>query len=112
MILNVAFNEGHLHIIEKLRLLLKNYPLVKLQELDEGSFLTKKEANKLKYHYGARLLPFANLTDNDRNHVEAFYTENHSFDLDYIKAVLDHWVLYNPIIEDGHDRTEEAEGGS
>jgi len=112
MILNVAFNEEHLPIIKKLRMLLENYPLVDLHELDEGSFLTKKEANKLKYHYGARVSPFANLTDNDGKHVEAFYSENRSFDLDYIKAVLDHWVLYNPIIEDGHDRTEETEGGS
>jgi hypothetical protein len=106
MILNVAFNDEHLPILKKLRLLMENYPLVRLHELDEGSFLTKKDANKLKYYYGARLLPFANLTDNDGNHVEAFYTENRSFDLDYIKAVLDHWVLYNPI-EDGYDRTEE-----
>ena len=108
MILNVAFNEEHLPIIKKLRTLLENYPLVDLHELDEGSFLTKKEANKLKYHYGARISPFANLTDNDKNHVEAFYSENKTFSLDYIKAVLDHWVLYNPI-EDGHSGNQEEE---
>jgi hypothetical protein len=112
MILNVAFNDSHEPIIKELRKLLKNYPLVELREYSENSYLTKKDALKLKYHYGTQISPFANLTDNDKNHVEAFYSENNTFNLDYIKAVLDHWVLYNPIIEDGHDRTEETEGGA
>lgn len=109
MILNVAFNDEK--SIEGLKSLLTLYPLVKLVELNENSYLTKKNALKLKYHYGAKLSPFASLTDNDGRHVEAFYMENKTFNLDYIKAVLDHWVLYNPI-EDGYDRTEETEGGA
>jgi hypothetical protein len=108
MILNVAFNDSHEPIIKKLRELLKNYPLVTLREYNENSFLTKKDALKLKYHYGTQISPFANLTDNDKNHVEAFYSENKTFSLDYIKAVLDHWVLYNPI-EDGHSGNQEEE---
>ena len=110
MILYVAFNDENQ--IKGLRELLENYPLVTLVELSEDSYQTKKDALKLKYHYGAKLSPFASLKDNDGKHIEAFYTENKSFVLDYIKAVLDHWVLYNPIIEDGHDRAEEAEGGA
>jgi hypothetical protein len=111
MILNVAFNDSHEPIIKELRKLLKNYPLVDLRELNEESFLTKKSALKLKYHYGTQISPFANLTDNDGKHVEAFYSENKTFNLDYIKAVLDHWVLYNPI-EDGHSGNQEETGGT
>ena len=111
MILNVAFNDSHEPIMIKLRELLKNYPLVELREYNENSFLTKKDANKLKYHYGTQISPFANLTDNDKNHIEAFYSENKTFNLDYIKAVLDHWVLYNPI-EDGHSGNQEEESGA
>ena len=111
MILNVAFNDTHLPIIKKLELLLENYPLVELKEYNEDVYNTRKEANKLRYHYGTRLLPFANLTDNDKNHVEAFYTEDKSFNLDYIKAVLDHWIVYNPI-QDGHSGSEEETGGA
>lgn len=111
MILNVAFKDSHEPIIKKLRELLKNYPLVELRELNEESYLTKKDALKLKYHYGTQISPFANLTDNEKNHVEAFYSENKTFNLDYIKAVLDHWVLYNPI-EDGYSGTEEETGGA
>ena len=33
--------------------------------------------------------------------MQAFYSENKTFNPDYLKIVLDHWVLYNPI-EDGH----------
>ena len=108
MILNVAFKDSHEPIIKELRKLLENYPLVNLKELNEESFLTKKDALKLKYHYGAQKSPFANLTDNDKVHIEAFYSENKTFSLDYIKAVLDHWVLYNPI-KDGHSGNQEEE---
>ena len=43
------------------------------------------------------------LTHNGK-HIQAFYSENKSFSLDYIKNVLDHWLLYNPI-EDGNSRS-------
>ena len=58
-------------------------------------------AFKLKHYYGAKLSPFACLIDNNGKHIQAFYSENKSFSLDYIKNVLDHWLLYNPI-EDGN----------
>ena len=96
MILKVAFkNEDS---IKGLQELLNNYPLIKLIELNEIS--DKINALKLKHYYGAKLSPFACLIDNNGKHVQAFYSENKSFSLDYIKNVLDHWLLYNPI-EDG-----------
>ena len=97
MILKVAFkNEDS---IKDLQELLKNYPLIELIEFNETS--NKKNALKLKHYYGAKLSPFACLIDNNGKHVQAFYSENKSFSLDYIKNVLDHWLLYNPI-EDGN----------
>ena len=97
MILKVAFkNEDS---IKDLQELLKNYPLIELIEFNETS--NKKNALKLKHYYGAKLSPFGCLIDNNGKHIQAFYSENKSFSLDYIKIVLDHWLLYNPI-EDGN----------
>ena len=97
MILKVAFkNEDS---IKGLQELLNNYPLIKLIELNQIS--DKINALKLKHYYGAKLSPFACLIDNNGKHIQAFYSENKSFSLDYIKNVLDHWLLYNPI-EDGN----------
>ena len=99
MILKVAFkNEDS---IKGLQELLNNYPLIKLIELNEIS--DKINALKLKHYYGAKLSPFACLIDNNGKHIQAFYSENKSFSLDYIKNVLDHWLLYNAI-EDGDSR--------
>ena len=93
MILKVAFkNEDS---IKGLQELLNNYPLIELIKLSETS--DKINALKLKHYYGAKLSPFACLIDNNGKHVQAFYSENKSFSLDYIKNVLDHWLLYNPI---------------
>ena len=97
MILKVAFkNEDSINGLQEL---LKNYPLIELIEFNETS--NKKNALKLKHYYGAKLSPFACLITNNGKHIQAFYSENKSFSLDYIKNVLDHWLLYNPI-EDGH----------
>ena len=99
MILKVAFkNEDS---IKGLQELLNNYPLIELIKLSEIS--DKINALKLKHYYGAKLSPFACLIDNNGKHVQAFYSENKSFSLDYIKNVLDHWLLYNPI-ENGNSR--------
>ena len=97
MILKVAFkNEDS---IKGLQELLNNYPLIELIKLSETS--DKRNALKLKHYYGAKLSPFACLIDNNGKHIQAFYSENKSFSLDYIKNVLDHWLLYNPI-KDGN----------
>ena len=98
MILKVAFkNEDS---IKGLQELLNNYPLIELIKLSE----TSNKINALKHYYGAKLSPFACLIDNNGKHIQAFYSENKSFSLDYIKNVLDHWLLYNPI-EDGNSRS-------
>ena len=100
MILKVVFkNEDS---IKGLQELLNNYPLIELIELNETS--DKINALKLKHYYGAKLSPFACLIDNNGKHIQAFYSENKSFSLDYIKNVLDHWLLYNQI-EDGSSRS-------
>ena len=100
MILKVAFkNEDSINGLQEL---LKNYPLVELIKLSETS--DKINALKKKHYYGAKLSPFACLIDNNGKHIQAFYSENKSFSLDYIKNVLDHWLLYNKI-EDGSSRS-------
>ena len=100
MILKVAFkNEDS---IKDLQELLNNYPLIELIKLSETS--NRVNAFKLKHYYGAKLSPFACLIDNNGKHIQAFYSENKSFSLDYIKNALDHWLLYNKI-EDGSSRS-------
>ena len=99
MILKVVFkNEDS---IKDLQEVLNNYPLIELIKLSETS--NKINALKLKHYYGAKLSPFACLIDNNGKHIQAFYSENKSFSLDYIKNALDHWLLYNPIV-DGNSR--------
>ena len=100
MILKVAFKNKD--SIKGLQELLNNYPLIELIKLSETS--NKINALKLKHYYGAKLSPFACLIDNNGKHIQAFYSENKSFSLDYIKNVLDHWLLYNQI-EDGSSRS-------
>ena len=100
MILKVAFKNEE--SIKDLQELLKNYPLIELIKLNETS--NKINALKLKHYYGAKLSPFACLITNNGKHIQAFYSENKSFSLDYIKNVLDHWLLYNQI-EDGSSRS-------
>ena len=100
MILKVAFkNEDSINGLQEL---LNNYPLVELIKLSETS--NRINAFKLKHYYGAKLSPFACLIDNNGKHIQAFYSENKSFSLDYIKNALDHWLLYNQI-EDGSSRS-------
>ena len=99
-ILKVAFkNEDSINGLQEL---LNNYPLVELIKLSETS--NRINAFKLKHYYGAKLSPFACLIDNNGKHIQAFYSENKSFSLDYIKNALDHWLLYNQI-EDGSSRS-------
>ena len=62
-------------------------------------------------YYATRANKFMVLLDNDLNVVQPFYVEDRTCALDYLKIVLDHWVLYNPI-EDGHSGTEEETGGA
>ena len=100
MILKVVFkNEDSINDLQEL---LKNDPLIELIKLNEIS--NRINAFKLKHYYGAKLSPFACLIDNNGKHIQAFYSENKSFSLDYIKNVLDHWLLYNKI-EDGSSRS-------
>lgn len=47
-----------------------------VEYIDENSLKGKKIAHKLKYHYGARVSPFAEFTDND--FVKVFYSEDDS----------------------------------
>ena len=111
MILNLAYTENDLDFLRKVKELLENYPLVELHAFCKDKYKEQKNYYKLLQHFATRAGKFMVLLDNDSNVVQPFYIEDRTFSIDYLKIVLDHWVLYNPI-EDGHDRTEETEGGS
>ena len=107
MILKLAYNNQLESFYIKVKELLENYPLVKLEAFNEDSFQSRRNAFKLKSIYGTKLLPFMVLLDQDKNVVEAFYSDNKSCTLDYLKVVLDHWMVYNPK-ENGYCRVKET----
>ena len=108
MILKLAYTGNDLDFHKKVEKLLEEYPLVKLEAFCRDKYQEQKNYYKLMQYYATRAGRFMVLMDNDQNVVQPFYVEDHTCDIDYLKIVLDHWVLYNPI-EDGHSGNQEEE---
>ena len=105
MILKVAYTGNDLNFLEDVKKVVEQYPLIKLETFCKDQRLTQKDYYKLMNYYATWASKFMVLLDNDLNVVQPFYVEDKTCTPDYLKIVLDHWVLYNPI-KDGHDRTE------
>lgn len=112
MILKLAYNSQTLSFYEELKKLVESYGLIELLAYDEDSYSTRKEAFKLKAYYGTRLVPFMVLLKDNNDIVEAFYSDNNSCRLDYLKDVLNHCLIYNHEKYTGLDRPEETERSS
>ena len=108
MILRVAYTGNDLDFLEGIKKVLEQYPLVKLEAFCRDQYPTQKDYYKLMNYYATGASKFMVLLDNDLNIVQPFYIENKTCAPDYLKIVLDHWVLYNPI-EDGHSGNQEEE---
>lgn len=106
MILKVAYTINDLDFIKDIEKVLEQYSLVKLEAFCKDKHLTQKDYYKLINYYATGASKFMVLLDNDLNVVQPFYIENKTCTPDYLKIVLDHWILYNPI-EYGHNRTKE-----
>lgn len=106
MILKVAYTVNDLDFIKDIKKVVEQYPLVKLETFCKDKHLTQKDYYKLINYYATGTSKFMVLLDNDLNVVQPFYIENKTCTPDYLKIVLDHWILYNPI-EYGHDRIKE-----
>ena len=106
MILRVAYTGNDLDFLEDIKKVVEQYPLVKLEAFCKDQHLTQKDYYKLMNYYATGARRFMVLLDNDLNIVQPFYTEDKTCAPDYLKIVLDHWVLYNPI-EDGHSGNQE-----
>lgn len=106
MILKLAYTSNDLDFHKEVKELLENYPLVELQAFCKDKYLEQKNYYKLMQYYATRASKFMVLVDNDQNVIQPFYVEDRTCSADYLKIVLDHWILYNPI-KDGHDRAEE-----
>ena len=109
MILKVAYTGNDLDFLKGIKKVLENYPLVKLEAFCRDQHLTQKNYYKLMNYYATRDSKFMVLLDNDLNTVQPFYVEDKTCTPDYLKIVLDHWVLYNPI-KDGRSRNQEEKG--
>jgi len=112
MILKLAYDNKTKSFYESVKELLENYQLVELLAFNEDNYATRKEAFKLKACYGTRLLPFMVLSKEDNSVIEAFYSDNNSCRLDYLKDVLDHCLIYNHEKYVGLDRSKETERNS
>ena len=106
MILKVAYTRNDLDFLKDIEKVLEYYPLVKLETFYRDQHLTQKDYYKLINYYATGASKFMVLLDNDLNTIQPFYTENKTCTPDYLKIVLDHWVLYNPI-ENGRSGNQE-----
>ena len=112
MTLKVSYNNNFVDFYENLKELLYKYPLVKLEGFNEDIYSQRKNCFKLRGVFGTKMPLFAALYDRDNKVITAFYSENNSCTIGYITDVLNHWVLYNPIEDDGRSRTEETASSS
>ena len=84
MILKVVYDDNSQMLINKLKSILSNYPLIELESYHEGLFKERKKAFGLKGSFSARLSPFAVLYNSENNPVKAFYSEVNECTLDNI----------------------------
>ena len=106
MILKVTYTGNNIDFLEDIKKVVKQYPLVKLEAFCKDRHLTQKDYYKLINYYATRADKFMVLLDNNLNVIQPFYVEDKTCTPDYLKIVLDHWILYNPI-KDGYSRIEE-----
>lgn len=106
MILKVTYTGNDIDFLEDIKKVVKQYPLVKLETFCKDRHLTQKDYYKLINYYATKADKFMVLLDNNLNVIQPFYVEDKICTPDYLKIVLDHWILYNPI-KDGYSRIEE-----
>lgn len=106
MILKVTYTGNDIDFLEDIKKVVKQYPLVKLETFCKDRHLTQKDYYKLINYYATKADKFMVLLDNNLNVIQPFYVEDKTCTPDYLKIVLDHWILYNPI-KDGYSRIEE-----
>ena len=106
MILKVTYTGNDIDFLEDIKKVVKQYPLVKLETFCKDRHLTQKDYYKLINYYATKADKFMVLLDNNLNVIQPFYIEDKTCTPDYLKIVLDHWILYNPI-KDGYSRIEE-----
>ena len=106
MILKVAYTGNDFDFLKDIEKVVEQYPLIKLETFCKDQRLAQKDYYKLMNYYATWASKFMVLLDNDLNVVQPFYVEDKTCTPDYLKIVLDHWILYNPI-KDGYSRIEE-----
>lgn len=106
MILKVTYTGNDIDFLEDIKKVVKQYPLIKLETFCKDRHLTQKDYYKLINYYATKANKFMVLLDNNLNVIQPFYVEDKTCTPDYLKIVLDHWILYNPI-KDGYSRIEE-----
>lgn len=94
MILKVVYDDDSQTLVDRLKDILPNYPLVELETYHEGLFKERKKAFKIKGGFSARHTPFAVLINNDSEPITAFYSEASTCTIDVITKALNSFVIY------------------
>ena len=95
MILKVVYDNNSQTLVDKLKSVLLNYPLIKMESYNEGLFKERKKAFKIKRGFSARHTPFAVLINNDSEPVVAFYSEANTCTIDEILKTLNNYTVYD-----------------
>lgn len=93
MILKVVYDDNSQILVDKLKSVLPNYPLIELESYNEGLFKEKKKAFKIKGGFSARHTPFAVLINNSEP-VMAFYSEANTCTIDEILKTLNNYTVH------------------
>lgn len=94
MILKVVYDDDSQILVDKLKSILPNYPLIELESYHEGLFKERRKAFKIKGGFSARHTPFAVLINNDSEPVMAFYSEANTCTIDEILKTLNNYTVY------------------
>lgn len=94
MILKVVYDDDSQILVDNLKSVLPNYPLIELESYNESLFKERKKAFKIKGSFSARHTPFAVLINDNLEPVMAFYSEANTCTVDEILKTLNNYTVY------------------
>lgn len=94
MILKIAYNNTSVSLVQNLKSIIEEFPMISLETYQEEIFKERKKAFKLKGAFSARQTPFAALYDNKKVPVIVFYSESNDCTFENIISKLKEFIAY------------------
>lgn len=94
MILKIAYNDASISLVQNLKFIIKEFPMINLEIYQEEIFKERKKAFKLKGAFSARQTPFAVLYNNEKVPVIVFYSESNDCNFENIISKLKEFIAY------------------